>query len=72
MPWRGHVASLGRQILNRDAYGTVGEIAGMYELPDSTVRRWMMEGKLEPMPDGTIRLAQLDKLLILLGRDKVA
>jgi hypothetical protein len=67
-----HLASLGRQILNRDAYGTVGEIAGMYELPDSTVRRWMMEGKLEPMPDGTIRLAQLDKLLILLGRDKVA
>jgi uncharacterized Zn finger protein (UPF0148 family) len=66
------LAALGRHILNRDAYGTVGEIAGMYGIPDGTIRRWVSEGKLEPMPDGTIRLAQFDKVVSALGRDRVA
>lgn len=66
------LAELGRKILNREAYGTVSEISAGYGIPDGSIRRWVSEGKLTPMPDGTIPLSQLDKLRAALGRDKVA
>lgn len=66
--WEGMMLNrLGVRLLNRNAYGTTPEIAGLYGIPEPTIRRWVSEGKLTRMPNKTIALAEVDKVCDMLG-----
>ena len=52
----------------------ISEIAKQLDLHETTVRRWIMRGKLQAvrLPNGTLRVAQdeLDRLLSVVTQDK--
>lgn len=56
--------------------GTIEEVSGLYGIPQSTIRRWLIDGRLDRhLPDNQLRpirvdLNQVDDVLKSIGKGR--